>query len=90
MTSSDSKQRFQLWWEQLSENSPAATAADAAVWDQLGQEQVSSVQEVFSLLSPKDIRKLKDSAPENLSKLCFKVNSAFFKFKDPTSHFTVG
>jgi len=73
MTSSDSKQRFQLWWEQLSENSPAATAADAAVWDQLGQEQVSSVQEVFSLLSPKDIRKLKDSAPENLSKLCFKL-----------------
>ena len=90
MTSSDSKQRFQLWWEQLSENSPAATAADAAVWDQLGQEQVSSVQEVFSLLSPKDIRKLKDSAPENLSKLCFKVNSVSFKAKDPTSHFTVG
>ena len=78
MSSSDSKQRFQLWWEQLSESSPAA---DAAVWDQLGQEQLSSVQEVFSLLSPKDIRKLKDSAPENLSKLCFKVKPVSFKLK---------
>ena len=71
MASSDTKQRFQLCLEQLADSSSGA--AVTAEWDQLLQEQLSSVQEVFSLLPAKEIRRLKESAPENLSKLCMKV-----------------
>ena len=73
MGNSDSKQRFQQCLEQLSNSGNTMTASEAATLDQLCQEHVSSVQEIFSLLPAKDIRNLKDSAPENLSKLCFKV-----------------
>ena len=73
MGNSDSKQRFQQCLEQLSNCNNTMTASEAATLDQLCQEHVSSVQEIFALLPSKDIRNLKDAAPENLSKLCFKV-----------------
>ena len=73
MGNSDSKKKFLQCIEQLSDSSHAVTAGDTAVWDQLFQEQVSSVQEIFNILQAKDIKKLKEEAPENLAKLCCKV-----------------
>ena len=77
MASSDVKQRFQLCLEQLtSADSKQGVSAD---WDQLLQEQMTSVQEVFSLLSVKEIRRIKEKSPENLSKLCIKVQRTLYR-----------
>ena len=77
MASSDVKQRFQLCLEQLtSADSKQGVSAD---WDQLLQEQMTSVQEVFSLLSVKEIRSIKEKSPENLSKLCIKVKGTLYR-----------
>ena len=87
MGNSDSKQRFQQCLEQLSSSNNTMTASEAATLDQLCQEHVSSVQEIFALLPSKDIRNLKDAAPENLSKLCFKVtiSQSVFLISKPKS-----
>ena len=60
------------------------TSADSkqgvtADWDQVLQEQMTSVQEVFSLLSVKEIRRIKEKSPENLSKLCIKVKGTLYR-----------
>ena len=73
MGNSDSRQKFQQCLTRLCEPGQELSLAEEAVWDQLCQDHVSSVTDVFNLLQPNDLRKLKDSAPQNLCKLCVKV-----------------
>ena len=72
MGSSDSKLSFKRAVEQLGSAGPVE-AGDEAVWDQLCQESLSSIQDVFTLLPAEEIRKLREDSPANLSKLCYKV-----------------
>ena len=72
MGNSDSKLSFQRAVEQLGTNGPVE-ASDVAVWDQLCQESLSSIDDVFSLLSAEEIRALREDSPANLSTLCYKV-----------------
>ena len=72
MGNSDSKLSFQRAVEQLGSPGPVE-AGDVAVWDQLCQESLSSIQDVFLLLPAEEIRKLREDSPANLSTLCYKV-----------------
>jgi hypothetical protein len=72
MGNSDSKISFQRAVEQLGSPDPVE-AGDVAVWDQLCQESLTSIQDVFSLLPAEEIRKLREDSPTNLSILCYKV-----------------
>ena len=72
MGNSDTKLSFQRAVEQLGSPGPVG-AGDVAVWDQLGKESLSSIQDVFSLLPAQEIRKLREDSPANLSTLCYKV-----------------
>ena len=81
MGSSDSKLSFKRAVEQLGSPGPVE-AGDEAVWDQLCQESLSSIHDVFTLLPAEEIRKLREDSPANLSTLCYKVSN--FKTKMST------
>ena len=51
--------------------------AEAGTLDQLVSltgEQAASVEEVFSVVTPAEVRRIKEENPEILSQLCFKVS----------------
>ena len=75
MGNTDSRAKFQQCLARLTDPAQELSLAEEAVMDQLGQDPaVSSVSELFALLPPRDVRRLKDSAPGNLRALCVKVS----------------
>ena len=74
MGNSDSRAKFQQCLARLADPAQELSLAEEAVMDQLCQDHVSSVTDVFALLQAEDIRRLKDSAPDNLRALCVKVS----------------
>ena len=75
MGNTDSRAKFQQCLARLADPAQQLSLAEEAVMDGLCEDPgVSSVTEVFSLLQPRDIRRLKDSAPGNLRALCVKVS----------------
>ena len=75
MGNTDSRAKFQQCLARLTDPAQELSLAEEAVMDQLCQDPaVSSVSELFALLPPRDVRRLKDSAPGNLRVLCVKVS----------------
>ena len=75
MGNTDSRAKFQQCLARLADPAQQLSLAEEAVMDQLCEDPgVSSVTDVFTLLQPRDIRRLKDSAPGNLRALCVKVS----------------
>ncbi|KAL1132343.1 hypothetical protein AAG570_010299 [Ranatra chinensis] len=48
-------------------------ASDDLFWDQFWNENVTSVQDVFTLVPATEIRALREEAPSNLATLCYKA-----------------
>ena len=74
MGNTDSRAKFQQCLARLTDPAQELSLAEEGVMDQLCQDHVSSVTDVFALLQAEDIRRLKDSAPDNLRALCVKVS----------------
>ena len=75
MGNTDSRAKFQQCLARLSDPAQELSLTEEAVLDGLCQDQaVSSASQVFALLQPRDVRRLRDSAPGNLRALCVKVS----------------
>ena len=75
MGNTDSRAKFQQVLARLSDPAQELSLTEEAVLDGLCQDQaVSSASQVFALLQPRDVRRLRDSAPGNLRALCVKVS----------------
>ena len=48
-------------------------ASDDGFWDQFWNDNVSSVQDVFTLVPATEIRALREEAPSNMATLCYKA-----------------
>lgn len=51
-------------------------------WDQFWSENVSNVQDIFTLVPAAEIRQLREDAPANLATLCYKAVEKLVKAVD--------
>lgn len=57
-------------------------ASDDSFWDQFWSENVTNVQDVFTLVPAPEIRALREEAPSNLATLCYKAVEKLVKAVD--------
>lgn len=57
-------------------------AADESFWEQFWSENVSSVQDIFTLVPASEIRALREESPSNLATLCYKAVEKLVKAVD--------
>jgi hypothetical protein len=65
-------------------------ANDPSYWSQFWSDQISSIQDIYTLIPASEIRALREEAPANLATLCYKiverlrtcVDNAFLTQKD--------
>lgn len=57
-------------------------ANDENFWEQFWSENVSSVQDIFTLVPAREIRALREEAPSNLATLCYKAVEKLVKAVD--------
>lgn len=55
------------------------SAEDNDFWDQFWSENVTNVQDVFTLVPAAEIRLLREDVPANLATLCYKAVEKFVK-----------
>lgn len=63
-------------------SSKVIDASDDAFWDQFWSENVSNVQDIFTLIPAPEIRILREEAPSNLATLCYKAVEKLVKAVD--------
>ncbi|XP_014282156.1 protein HID1 isoform X1 [Halyomorpha halys] len=73
MGNSDTKLNFRKAVIQLTSKTQPIDAADNSFWDQFWSENVTNVQDVFTLVPATEIRALREEAPSNLATLCYKA-----------------
>ncbi|XP_051927731.1 protein HID1b isoform X2 [Hippocampus zosterae] len=73
MGSGDSKLHFRKAVIQLTSSTQAVEASDEVFWDQFWAEPSMSVQDIFALVPPAEIRALREESPSNLATLCYKA-----------------
>ncbi|KAK9503755.1 hypothetical protein O3M35_010247 [Rhynocoris fuscipes] len=69
----DTKLNFRKAVIQLTSKTQPIDAGDNNFWDQFWSENVTSVQDVFTLVPATEIRALREEAPSNLATLCYKA-----------------
>uniref|UniRef100_A0A0V0G467 Protein HID1 n=1 Tax=Triatoma dimidiata TaxID=72491 RepID=A0A0V0G467_TRIDM len=69
----DTKLNFRKAVIQLTSKTQPIDAADNTFWDQFWSENVTNVQDVFTLVPATEIRALREEAPSNLATLCYKA-----------------
>lgn len=57
-------------------------AGDDSFWEQFWSENVSNVQDIFTLVPAAEIRQLREDAPSNLATLCYKAVEKLVKAVD--------
>lgn len=55
---------------------------DDTFWEQFWSENVTSVQDVFTLVPAREVRALREEAPSNLATLCYKAVEKLVKAVD--------
>ncbi|XP_014245507.1 protein HID1 [Cimex lectularius] len=73
MGNSDTKLNFRKAVIQLTAKTQPIDAGDNTFWDQFWSENVTNVQDVFTLVPATEIRALREEAPSNLATLCYKA-----------------
>lgn len=64
------------------ENFQPIDANDDSFWEQFWSENVSNVQDIFTLVPAAEIRQLREDAPSNLATLCYKAVEKLVKAVD--------
>lgn len=82
MGNADTKLNFRKAVVQLTSKSQEIDANDDTFWDQFWCENVSSVQDIFTLIPAPEIRILREEAPLNLGNLCYKAVEKLVKAVD--------
>lgn len=57
-------------------------ANDDSFWEQFWSENVTSIQDIFTLVPATEIRQLREDAPSNLATLCYKAVEKLVKAVD--------
>ncbi|XP_033222118.1 protein HID1 isoform X3 [Belonocnema kinseyi] len=82
MGNADTKLNFRKAVVQLTSKTQEIDANDDTFWDQFWCENVSSVQDIFTLIPASEIRVLREEAPLNLGNLCYKAVEKLVKAVD--------
>jgi len=82
MGNSDTKLNFRKAVVQLTSKTQPIDASDDGFWDQFWSENVTNVQDVFTLVPAPEIRALREEAPSNLATLCYKAVEKLVKAVD--------
>lgn len=82
MGNTDTKLNFRKAVVQLTSKTQPIDASDDSFWDQFWSENISSVQDVFTLVPAPEIRALREEAPSNLATLCYKAVEKLVKAVD--------
>nr|XP_018904665.1 PREDICTED: protein HID1 [Bemisia tabaci] len=82
MGNSDTKLNFRKAVIQLTSKTQPIDAADNNFWDQFWSENVTNIQDVFTLVPAGEIRALREEAPSNLATLCYKAVEKLVKAVD--------
>ncbi|XP_030764092.1 protein HID1 [Sitophilus oryzae] len=78
----DTKLNFRKAVVQLTSKSEPINASDDSFWEQFWSENVSNVQDIFTLIPAAEIRQLREDAPSNLATLCYKAVEKLVKAVD--------
>ncbi|XP_054290315.1 protein HID1 isoform X1 [Macrosteles quadrilineatus] len=82
MGNTDTKLNFRKAVVQLTSKTQPIDASDDSFWDQFWSENVTNVQDVFTLVPAPEIRALREEAPSNLATLCYKAVEKLVKAVD--------
>ncbi|XP_023720338.1 protein HID1 isoform X1 [Cryptotermes secundus] len=82
MGNADTKLNFRKAVVQLTSKTHPIDAGDDSFWDQFWSENVTNVQDVFTLVPAPEIRALREEAPSNLATLCYKAVEKLVKAVD--------
>ncbi|XP_063972087.1 protein HID1 [Diachasmimorpha longicaudata] len=82
MGNADTKLNFRKAVVQLTSKTQVIDASDDNFWDQFWSENVSCVQDIFTLIPAAEIRVLREEAPANLATLCYKAVEKLVKAVD--------
>ncbi|XP_044729152.1 protein HID1 isoform X2 [Chrysoperla carnea] len=82
MGNSDTKLNFRKAVVQLTSKTQPIDPEDETFWEQFWSENVTSVQDVFTLVPAREIRALREEAPSNLATLCYKAVEKLVKAVD--------
>ncbi|XP_023012115.1 protein HID1 [Leptinotarsa decemlineata] len=78
----DTKLNFRKAVVQLTSKSEPIDANDDSFWEQFWSENVTHVQDIFTLVPAAEIRQLREDAPSNLATLCYKAVEKLVKAVD--------
>ena len=82
MGNADTKLIFRRAVVQLTSKTQVIDASDDTFWDQFWSENVTNVQDIFTLVPAQEIRILREEAPSNLATLCYKAVEKLVKAVD--------
>lgn len=82
MGNADTKLNFRKAVVQLTSKTQVIDASDDTFWDQFWSENVTNVQDIFTLIPAPEIRMLREEAPSNLATLCYKAVEKMVKAVD--------
>ncbi|KAF7989102.1 hypothetical protein HCN44_007412 [Aphidius gifuensis] len=82
MGNADTKLNFRKAVVQLTSKTQVIDTSDDNFWDQFWSENVSCVQDIFTLIPATEIRMLREEAPSNLATLCYKAVEKLVKAVD--------
>lgn len=82
MGNADTKLNFRKAVVQLTTKAHPIDATDDSFWDQFWSENVTNVQDIFTLVPAPEIRALREEAPSNLATLCYKAVEKLVKAVD--------
>lgn len=82
MGNADTKLNFRKAVVQLTTKTHPIDASDDSFWDQFWSENVTNVQDIFTLVPAPEIRALREEAPSNLATLCYKAVEKLVKAVD--------
>ncbi|GAB0100582.1 HID1 [Sergentomyia squamirostris] len=82
MGNTDTKLNFRKAIVQLTTKNQQIDASDDSFWDQLWSDHCSSIQDVFALVPPNEIRALRQDNPANLATLLYKATERLVRAVD--------
>ncbi|KMQ91436.1 transmembrane protein [Lasius niger] len=82
MGNADTKLNFRKAVVQLTSKTQVIDSSDDIFWDQFWSENVTNVQDIFTLIPAPEIRILREEAPSNLATLCYKAVEKLVKAVD--------
>ncbi|KAB0793307.1 hypothetical protein PPYR_12927 [Photinus pyralis] len=78
----DTKLNFRKAVVQLTSKTERIDVSDDAFWEQFWSENVTNIQDIFTLVPATEIRSLREEAPTNLATLCYKAVEKIVKVVD--------